>query len=270
MKKSNNDLQKEKLNFLKKLQNRHLLSGKKLHSVIKAYLKKLKEGEQWTLEGLLSWARRIYRSDLKYSQEYEHGTMLPDDKYPPTLLLEFYYGWSNAESLSIQAEERLITALTNFMESKKIDQFREGAGDTSAMIEKPIHLKEVNFTFRGTIDLAYWKGDRVVIVDWKIGSAGSSDDSLQMLAYAWWAKQEFKRLVDCIIPHRVHLADDIVSTFNVNENALTRVEARILQDLERLQEADKYGKQGRVEAFTPCAQPNICKLCQFQEVCPKE
>ncbi|RKU14548.1 hypothetical protein C6501_08095 [Candidatus Poribacteria bacterium] len=131
-------------------------------------------------------------------------------------------------------------------------------------------FKEGNFTLRGGIDLAYRENDRFVIVDWKIGKSGSNDNSLQMLAYAWWAKQEFKRLVNCIIPHRVHLADDTVSTFNVNEKYLGRVEARILQDLDRMREADGYGVRGIAEAFTPCAQPKICELCQFQEICPKE
>ncbi|MYC75498.1 PD-(D/E)XK nuclease family protein [Candidatus Poribacteria bacterium] len=270
LKKSNNDPQKENLHFSKNLQNRHLRTGSILHFVIRTYLNKLRRGEQWSLDRLLSWVRNIYREDIEYSRRYKRGTPLSDKKYPPTLLLEFYYGFPDAESLSTKAERRLIEALTNFVKSQNLEQFREGAGDTSAMIEKPIYLKEVHFTLRGTIDLAYWKGDRIVIVDWKIGSAGSSDDSLQMLAYAWWAKQEFKHPTNYITPCRVHLADNTVSTFNVSEKDLRRVEARILQDLERMWEADNYGRRALVEAFTPCTQPKICELCQFQEVCPKE
>ncbi len=270
LKKSNNDPQKEKLHFLKKLQNRHLLAGNILHRVIRAYLNKLRQGEQWSLDRLLSWVRKIYREDIEYSRRYEHGTSLPNEKYPPALLLEFYYELPDVESLCIKAEERLIKALTNFVKSQDLGPFREGACDTSAMIEKPIYFKEVHFTLRGTIDLAYWEGSRIVIVDWKIGSAGSSDDSLQMFAYAWWAKQEFKRPMNYITPHRVHLADNTVSTFNVSDKDLRRVEARILQDLERMHKADNYGRRALVEAFTPCAQPKICKLCQFQEICPKE
>ena len=270
LKKSNNDPQKEELHFSKNLQNRHLRTGSILHFVIRTYLNKLRQGEQWSLDRLLSWVRNIYHEDIEHSRRYKRGIPLSDKKYPPTLLLEFYYELPDAESLCIKTEERLIEALTNFVKSQNLGQFREGAGDTSAMIEKPIHLKEVHFTLRGTVDLAYWKSDQVVIVDWKIGSAGSSDDSLQMLAYAWWAKQEFELPVDRIISHRVHLADNTVSTFNVSEKALTRVEARILQDLERMREADKYGVRGVAEAFTPCAQPKICELCQFQQVCPKE
>ena len=260
LKKSNNDPQKEKLHFLKQLQNRHLLAGDILHSVIRTYLNKFQKGEQWSLDRLLNWARKIYRTNLDYSRRYKHGTPLPDEKYPPVLLLEFYYGLPDAEALCAEGEERISTALTNFITSENLAQFRTGAGKASTMIEKSVRLKETHFTLRGTIDLAYQKEGRVVIVDWKVGSAGSIDDSLQMLAYAWWARQEFKCPVDYITPHRVYLADSTVSTFNVSEKDLRRVEARILQDLERMQRADHYGQLGTVGAFTPCAQPKICML----------
>ena len=265
-----NDPQKEKLHFLKGLQNRHLRTGSILHLVIRTYLKKLQQGKWWSLGWLLQWARKIYREDIEYSQQYERGSPIPDGDYPPGLLLEFYYGFPDAEFLCAEAEKRLIKALTNFITSQNVVQFREGTGKASALIEKRVHLKAAHFTLRGAIDLAYREKDRVVIVDWKIGSAGSGDDSLQMLAYAWWTKQEFEIPVDRIIPHRVHLADNTVATFNVSEKALTRVEARILQDLEWMRKADNFGRRGLAEAFTPCAQPKVCALCPFQEVCPKE
>ena len=265
-----NDPQNEKVRFLKKLKNRHLRSGDILHFVISWYLKKSQQGKQLSLDQLQQWARKVYRKDIKYSQQYEHGTPLSDDIRHPKLLLEFYYALPDAEPFCSEEEERLVTALKNFIIGQNCAQFREGAGKTSALIEKSARLKTGHFALSGRVDLAYWEDDRLVIVDWKIGSAGSSDDSLQMLAYAWWAKQEFELPVDRIIPHRVHLADDTVSTFNVSEQALARVEARILQDLDRMREADKYGLRGAVGAFTPCAQPKICEMCQFQEICPKE
>lgn len=270
LQKAKNDPQKEKLRFLEKLQNRHLRSGDILHFVIRWYLKQLQQGKQLSLDWLLQWALDVYRKDIKYSQQYEHGTPLSNDIRHPKLLLEFYYELPDAESLCADTEKRLITALTNFVKNQNFAQFREGAGKVSAQIEKQIYLKETHFILRGTVDLAYSEGDKFVIVDWKIGREGNGDDSLQMLAYAWWAKQKFKHSPEHITPHRVHLGDSTVSTFNVSEKALTRVEARILQDLERMYVADNYGQQGKSGAFTPCAQPKVCALCQFQEVCPKE
>ena len=270
LKKSNNDPQKEDLHFLKKLRDLHLRTGDILHRAIRVYLKTLRQKQQWAPDGLVEWAQKIYRADLKFSRQYVHGEPLPNVKYPPTLLLEFYYGFPDAESLCTEAEGRLIEALTNFMKSQNLAQFREGAGKTLAIIEKPVRLKEDHFTLRGTIDLAYCQDDNVVIVDWKIGRSGSSNDSLQMLAYALWAKQQFECPLDSITLHKVHLEDNTISTFHVSEKDIARVEARILQDLEQMQEADNYGRRGLVEAFTPCAQPKVCALCKFQEVCPKE
>ena len=269
-KKSNDDPQKETLHFLKKLQNRHLRTGSLLHLVIRTYLKKLQQGEQWSLDWLLSWARKMYWADLEYSREYENGTRIPGGDRSPTLLLEFYYDLPDAELVCTEAGRRLVTALTNFVQSQNFAQFRESACQTTTQIEKPMRLKESRFTLRGTVDLIYWEDDRVVIVDWKIGSAGNSDDSLQMLAYAWLAKQELGIPVDRIVLHRVHLVNDIVSTFKVSEKDLTRVKAKILQDLEQMQTAHRWGQQWIADSFTPYAQPKVCALCQFQEVCPKE
>ena len=58
-----NDPQKEKLRFLGVLQNRYLRTGKILHFVIKTYLNKIRQGEQWSPDRLLNWARKVYHTD---------------------------------------------------------------------------------------------------------------------------------------------------------------------------------------------------------------
>ena len=196
LQKAKEDPQKEKLRFFKKLQNRHLRSGDILHYVIRWYLKKIQQGKQPSLGQVLQWAKKDFREDIKYSQQYEHGSPLSDDFRHPKLLLEFYYGLPDVKSVCADTEERLVTALTNFITSQNVAQFREGARKASALIEESARMKNDDFSLSGKVDLAYWEDDRIVIVDWKIGSAGNSDDSLQMLAYAWWAKQKFKRPVD--------------------------------------------------------------------------
>ena len=269
-KKSNIDPQKDKLLFLKGLQNRYLRTGSLLHLVIRTYLKKIQQGEQWSLDRLLSWARKMYWIDWEFSRKYEPGTEIPGGDHSPTLLLEFYYGLPDAELICSEAENQLTIALTNFMESQNFARFRESAYQTSTEIEKHIRLKEGRFALNGTVDLIYWEDDTVVIVDWKTGSAGSNDDSLQMLAYAWWAKQRFGIPPNQIAVHLAYLTGDTVSTYSISEKDLTRVEAKILQDLEQMQTAHRWGQQWTADAFTPYAQPKVCDLCQFQGICPKE
>ena len=238
-----NELKKEELRFLKKLQNRYLRSGDILHFIIRWYLKKLQLGESLSLDWLQQWALDVFRKDIRYSQQYIHGSPLSDDFRQPKLLQEFYYKLSDAQFLCDEAEERLIGALTNFVKNQNFAQFHEGASDPTALIEEIVHMKNNYFTLNGKVDLAYQKDDKVVMVDWKIGDSGSSDDSLQMLAYALWAKQKFELPSNSITLHLAHLGNNTVSTFNVDEKKLRRVEARILQDLDRMQAADNRGKR---------------------------
>ena len=46
---------KERLRFLKGLSSRHLRTGEITHLVIRTYLNRLREGEEWSLERLVSW-----------------------------------------------------------------------------------------------------------------------------------------------------------------------------------------------------------------------
>ena len=130
------------------LGNRNLRTGNILHLVIKTYLNKLRQGEEWSLNRLLHWARKIYHADLEYSRRYKHGTPLPDEKYPPTLLLEFYYGWPDAESLSAEAGKRLVTALTNFMTSAVYASTHLNFSNPNVAQRLPLELKRTDDELR--------------------------------------------------------------------------------------------------------------------------
>lgn len=262
--------QKSILRFLKRLSNRYLRLGEIVHLVIQTYLKRLRQGESWSLERLLSWARDMYRRDLTYSQHYRPGEPLSDEKYPPILLLEFYTGIDNAEELWAESETRLIAALTNFVESPKFARFHTGSCQANALIEKRITVKTSHFSLKGQIDLAYSDQNRVVIVDWKIGSSSGGGDSLQLLSYALAAMQEFRCQPEQIDLCRAHLVDNEVIPFVAGEKEIVRARARILQDMERMRALDGYGCDAVSQVFTPCAQPRIYALCPFQKICPKE
>ena len=73
LRKSNNDPQKEKLHFLKKLQNRHLRTGEILHRIIKTYLKKLQDGKQLLFNWLQQMGLADFQKDIRFSQKYKHG-----------------------------------------------------------------------------------------------------------------------------------------------------------------------------------------------------
>ncbi len=262
---------KARLRFLKGLSNRHLRAGEIAHFVIRTYLKRLREGEEWSVDRAVGWAREVFRADLEFSRGYRRGTPLPGELKAPALLSEFYYGVPDAEGLWVESEERLVAALTNFVSSPKIQPFRTAGGSPGALVETRINLKQGRSTIAGVMDLAYPDGGRFVVVDWKTGAAGGGEDGvLQLYAYALEATRTFGCDLSDLALYRVGLADDEVAEIAIGEREAKRAEIRVLQDLETMEGLDRYGREAIAAAFTPCGQRRVCSSCPYQEFCPKE
>ncbi len=263
---------KEELRFLKKLENVNLRAGTIMHLVIRTCLQHSKKGDSWTVERTLSWAQEIYKQDLKFSREYRPGTPLPGGDNAPVLLMEFFYGFPDAEELWEKSVARLRKALTNFFMNPEFERFRRGASHPDSLIEKMVRLNDRHFNLRGQIDLAYPEDGRQVVLDWKIGAAdGESSDSLQLLSYALAAVEELGCGPESIDLYKVHLGDGDgkVTAYTVCDHQIRSARARIIQDTERMYSMDRYGKDGVSAAFTPCGQPRVCRMCPFQPLCPK-
>lgn len=263
---------KEELRFLKKLDNVNLRAGTIMHLVIRTCLQHSKKGDRWTVQRALSWAQEIYDQDLKFSREYRPGIPVLSDNNAPVLLMEFFYGFPDAEELWEKSVARLRKALTNFFTNPEFERFYHGASHPDSLIEKTVRLKDRHFNLRGQIDLAYPENERQVVLDWKIGAAdGESADSLQLLSYALAAVEELGCVPESIDLYKVHLGDGDgkVTAYTVRDHQIRNARARIIQDTERMQSMDQYGRDGVSGAFTPCGQPRVCRMCPFQALCPK-
>jgi hypothetical protein len=260
---------KQELRFLKSLSNRYLRAGDLLHVVIRTYLNRLRQGTEWTADETLRWADKMYQQDREFSLAYRKtGGSNADGR--SVLLAEFYFGWPEAERLWEESALRLQQALRIFLVHPEIRELRYGALQSGALVEKNVRLAEDNFRLRGQIDLAWPEGNYINVVDWKIGEASGGEESLQLLSYALVVMQEFDCSPEAVRLSKVHLASALVSPFVVNEAEIERARGRIIQDTERMQIMDRYGREGVVEAFTPCGQARICQMCPFQRICPKE
>lgn len=255
---------KKKISSLKQLTNRYLRTGNILHLVIRTYFKHRQQGKEPSWDRLLSWAADIYQRDLEYSIHQSSSTKTT---FKPVTLLEFYYNYLDARTLWQESLEQLLIALKHFFTSPTLEPFRIGGSRSGALIEKRITLKEKHFTACGQIDLAYPDNSRTVLADWKIGTPNSGNENLQLQVYALWLAQQFQSPSNCIDLYQVHLKNDCVSAFTIQDKDLQRAKSRIIQDLERMQVVDRYGQNAVVDAFTPCKQQRVCNLCPFQEVC---
>ena len=265
-----NEPRKQELRFLKSLSNRHLRAGEILHLVIRTYLKQLKDGQEWTLDRLLRWARDIYNADLRSSVSYQQGRTIIDPRSRSKLLAEFYFNLPNAKVLWEESEARLVKGLTNFVMRPELERFRRGAVHPQSLIEETIRLREDHFSLKGQIDYAYPEGERIVVLDWKLGASSGGEDSLQLLSYALVAMKHFACPPEALDLFKVHLEDGGVFPYKVRDEEIRRAKARIIQDSERMQTVDHYGRNGIASAFTPCRQSRVCSMCPFQQFCAKE
>jgi len=266
---------KEKLHFLKSLTNRHMRTGNILHLVIGTYLKRRKAGNELSLQWALSWANKMYSDDLAFSRAYRQGTAKQsEEKYPPVLLEEFYYGLPQAEELWQESNDRMIAAITAALSDPATREFLLGGAQDDAYVEKSFPLKRPDFTIDAKPDLVFRAPTmRIKIADWKIGQAGSSEDSLQLFSYALAVSEELScppEEIDVCLIHLgdLHVGNEGIVNYPISAKELLRAKARILQDIEKMKLMDEFGVAADSAAFTPCRQPRICANCVFREACP--
>lgn len=265
------DPQKPQLKFFKQISNRYMRAGDIMHWGISCSLRaRANRKSEWSPLFLVEFARKKFQEDLKFSRSYRENTPLPDDQSAPTLLMEFYYGLSNAEQLCGEVEEKMVKALQNYQTAAEYAIFRSGVDGDQVKIESPISVKHQGVSLRGKVDLAYARSGRATVVDWKMGEGDSGTDSLQLLFYAIWAMTTFGCQAEQVELFKAHLGNASVNQFEFGIKSVARAKARISQDVERMRAVDDYGRDGVVDAFTPCGQDRVCAGCVFQSVCPKE
>lgn len=252
---------------LKQLSGCFLLAGDILHRLIALHLKKK---SHWSVEWFLNKARRRFEQAVTYSRDPVANASFAEQQHAPPMLLEFYYSDPKADERAEQALEKLLRAIRNFFGTPEIVDLSQHLLVRDHRIEARFSLEKLDeFSLEGQVDLAGEDDDGVQVVDWKLGSATGSHDSLQLVTYGWWAAQEFGVAPTKVRVRRVFLGDPTIEVAcALTESLLRRGKARIIQDVELMKQMDEYGQAGNEEAFPPCETENVCRQCKYQELCP--
>lgn len=260
--------QKEKLHFLNGLKSRHLRAGDIIHTVIRTYFRKAQAGEIWDVDRLIRWAASIFQKDREFSRTYSSRVENARDKYPPQLLVEYYYQVPDVEDLCDQTEEQISASLFAFGTDDCFREFIQYGSLENAVVERSITVEGLPCRVTGKIDLAYEQHDFVTVVDWKTGCEdGVGDNSLQLAVYGLWALQYFQCTPPRLIVSKAFLGSGDVVAINPSQQLLEEAKTRILQDIERMAAMNEYALKAIREAFTLCLHANICSTCSFQGIC---
>ena len=251
--------------YLKSLKNRHLWAGEILHALIQL---RLTRGRDWSDAWFIQQAFHRFDRAVHASRNLSQA---PDEIYPPILLSEFVYEDDDAEETVALARSKLATALEHFLSDPTVTDAYLPILNGSHFIEQKVSgLKIAGYSLDGRLDLVGRNSEGVEILDWKMGEDDdSSGDSLQLVLYAWWAEQKFNEPAPRIRARKVFLASpEIGPMVQVNAAMIRRGRARVIQDIQMMEELDAFGSQGIEEAFTPCEKINVCRQCKYRGICP--
>jgi hypothetical protein len=268
---------KSELVELSYIENKYLLIGKVIHSVIATYFKKAKNGEIWAVDRLLKWANKLIDDSIQSSKKFkivgitEFLTM----QYRPILLKEIIELNINGENIKKEASEKIDTCLRNFIQSRDFQDLIVIEGFSNSMIEVVSTFsieKNIKINVDGKIDFAFKINDAFQIIDWKTGKLEVEESSLQMLVYALWAMEKQGQKLENINIQKAYLFENKLEKLIIDNTQIERAKAMIQQDAEEMLLLDEFGKSGNYKAFDKCDESNkgkVCNQCPFQKVCIK-
>jgi len=186
------------------------------------------------------------------------------------MLIEFYYQDPRADEIISAARQSLQRGINHFFQDEAVVSVWKEVTAGEHWIEKKVSkLPKINgYGIDGKIDLAGRTQGGIRIVDWKLGTQGGGHDSFQMVIYGMWAEQEFSVAPADVRVQRVFLGGPTVEEEKALDRTMLRAgRARLIQDIELMQELDCYGREGNEEAFSPCERENVCRQCNYQQTC---
>lgn len=254
---------KTQIREMKTWKNRHLLAGEILHDLIKLRLVK---GRGWGTDWFVHQAGDRFDRAVHFSRS---PSRFQAETYQPPVLSEFRYAEPDAEETVAGARARLIVALSHFLTAPSVTEIYSPILEGEHLVEQKVSgLRLADYSIDGKLDLVCRAANGIDVVDWKIGEADEGADSLQLLTYGWWAGQKFGEPPERVRARKVFLAlPEVGPVVALDAAVIRRGKARVIQDIQLMQQLDPFGRQGVEEAFTPCARANVCRQCSFRGTC---
>ncbi len=246
----------------KTLSSAYQTAGQVLHNVLAQHWEHPDWQSEWFERAATERFDRIVAASLVNSDQ--GGS-------PGSRLMEHHYRLPDADEILTAARAKLVVAVANYFGNPAVSELvRELLSGDECGAEASIGgLPRIgDFTISGRIDGWSRKGERIRIVDWKMGSSVGDEDSLQLVLYGWWAVERFHVLPEHVSVQRVFLGDGVAETpLVISERLIERCRARLRQDVERMEQLHDYGVHGNYEAFPPCEKEKICRQCKYQGMC---
>jgi PD-(D/E)XK nuclease superfamily len=250
---------------LKTMSGAALLAGTLLHRFIRLSFSRKDLSPKWLCETAL----KAFDEAIQFARDPRAQAHRLQGRYPPQELVEFSYADLDGEALVAQEREKLKTALRNFFQAGDVQHYLRSLDGYELMPEKRVSgLKENGWAISGQVDLLAINGHGCEVIDWKLGGEERGTDSLQLHIYGTFAAKVAKVRAEDVRMRRVFLGANVVeSAQSMDREAAYIGRARLVNDIELMEELHDYGERGREGVFTQCNHANICRRCKFRAIC---
>lgn len=263
---------------LKKLTNRYLWTGNRVHETIRSVLETFKNGGSLEPERVVDNLLSTLRKDFRDSREHPRGTPAPKGK---VVLIEHddpAQAIGDAEWRPVV--DRALESVSGFFRSEAFRIIRDSG--PGAIVRNDSELESMTarsgdyaFPVYVTIDVALDTPDGYLILDWKTGKPDRSDGHAKQLGLyalfartAWGAPPERIRFAPVYLAYTPETLSFQSATPELLDSVALGIDRDAGEILSRIDDPDLG--EARMERFPVTLDPSSCRNCPFQSLCTEK
>lgn len=261
---------------LKKLTNRFLWTGNRVHETIRQALEIYRSGAKPDEKEFRSRLLQQLRDDFRGSRDHPRKT--PGTKSKVLLLEHEDPGSRIPDSQWKSVVDRALSAIDGFFRSEALRVIQKTGYDAIIRNDDVLESMEATVEHRTfpvfvTIDVALRFPEGILILDWKTGKPDTSGSHAeQMGIYALFSEKEWNVGPESIRFSPVYLSytperlDISPATSDMLDRAMDNIRANAGAILEKIDDPEKG--VARMERFDLTEDPSECRKCVYRILCP--
>lgn len=254
--------------ILKKLQNRQMWAGKKVHDCIENVIMEIQEGFEkidvsQKIEGTLDQMRKEFLSS-------KNKKYLTDPK--SCALFEHEYRLEVNETEWKSNADNVVECLKLFFNSEVYMEILKLTENQWLEMEQFPFFYFNDVKIYAVLDFAFRRNDKIIIYDWKTGKEDAKRDRFQLACYGLFAIQKWE-----IKPEKVKLVDFFLSNgeqydYNFIDFELDQIQEYIRNSIGEMKDKldDPQENIAKEDRFIFSDNKKICNYCSYYEICPKK
>ncbi len=252
--------------MLKKLQNRYMWAGQKVHGAIEWTLKQIKKGDR------VKEADLIERIIAEMRKEFLSSKKMKYRQNPKTVaLFEHEYNQQVSDREWKANAKHVIQCLEQFFKSSIYMNIKNLEDEEWLEIEHLSYFVYHGIKVHVMLDFAFREGDTIWIYDWKTGKEEQNPLNLQLACYGLYAEQKWYAKPENIRLTQFYLSENRERTWSLPDLDLDRAQKYVRDSitamLDQLDDSEANRASEKRFAFTD--DEGRCRFCNFYKVCPR-